>query len=88
MCLHSSNLNALYTGRNQHTNEHGVNRNKKKIESPNVTPADCDPPLFIVAMKYAREPMTFIARVPTYAAIDTYLVYNLIKSMNQHHFIF
>lgn len=43
----------------------------QKIESPNVTPADCDPPPCIVAMKYAREPMTFTARVPTYATNDT-----------------
>jgi len=61
----------LYTGRNQHTNEHGANRTRKKTDSPNVTPADWDPPPCIVAMKYAREPMTFTASVPIYAAIDT-----------------
>jgi len=70
----SFNLNALYTGRNQHTNEQGVNSSKKKMESPNVTPADCDPLAFIVVMKYAREPMTFMTRVPTYATNDTYLI--------------
>jgi len=41
------------------------------MDSPNVTPADWDPPPCIVAMKYAREPMTFTASVPIYAAIDT-----------------
>ena len=41
------------------------------MESPNVTPADCDPPACITAMKYAREPMMFTARVQTYATINT-----------------
>ena len=56
----------MYTGLYQHTNEHGVNSTKKRIETPNVTAELLLVLDAVEAMKYPREAITLRKSTPVY----------------------
>ena len=58
-------LNALYTGRYQHTNEHGVNAAKYTRAIANVTPDSFPKLLLVSTMRYAMHPITFTNKTAT-----------------------
>ena len=64
-------LNALYNGLYQHRKEHGVNSTKNRIETPNVTAEELSALDDADAMKYPREAITLMKRIPVYTANET-----------------
>ena len=61
----------MYNGLYQHTKEHGVNSTKNRQETPNVTAEELSAPDAVDAMKYPREAITLMKRIPEYTANET-----------------